>query len=133
MIAENGRFGQIEEQVSRLLRSTAACAFLLITSSNEENGISIWNHDGVSEFSFFIDWRYRPELEQAIRAFFTRRGLSTTLDYLAGNGVTRDAMRCIFYTISARVRIITDLARKVLAVTCGLAEQETLKFIHSKF
>src|SRR5262245_27576823 len=107
-------FGQIESYVTRLLRSAARFTSVIIATPDEQMAVSLWQRGGVPEFTLSVEWRSEPERERAARQFFSARGLSTSHDYLAGNGNVPDATRYLGYFLPPDVQFITALTKDVL-------------------
>src|ERR1700752_4966697 len=88
-------FAHIESYISRLLRSSAPFTSLIVATPDGQIAVSLWQRGGVPEIWLSVQWRSETEREQAVRRFFSERGLSTSQDYLAGNGGIPDATRCL--------------------------------------
>jgi hypothetical protein len=121
-------FAQIESYVSRLLRSIARFTSVIIATPDQQTAVSLWQRAGVPEFTLSVEWRSEAERERAVRLFFSERGLSTSHDYLAGNGGVPDATRCLGYFLPPDVHFITDLTKDVLRQIYQLQEQHALDF-----
>lgn len=78
-----------------------------------------------------VDWRKEPEREAAIRAFFDSLSVEPTEDYLAGNGLVRDASRILSYPIQGDASTITELAKRILEELCGISPEEALNIEYS--
>src|SRR5262249_34157875 len=106
---------------SPLLRSSARFTSVIIATPDGQIAVSLWQRGGVPEFTLSVEWRSQPEQERAVRQFFSTRGLSTSHDYLAGNGGGPDATRCLGYFLPPDVQYITALTRDVLCevIICG--------------
>ena len=125
-------FAYIEGYVSRLLRSSASFTSVLIATPNGQTAVSLWRRDGVPEFSLSVEWRSEPERERAIRRFFDERKLSTSHDYLAGNGGVPDATRCLGYFLPPDVQFITTLTKAVLQQIYRLQDSDALNFTYEE-
>jgi hypothetical protein len=121
-------FAQIESYVSRLLRSSARFTSVIIATPNEQMAVCLWQRAGVPEFTLSVEWRSEAERERAVRQFFSERGLSTSHDYLAGNGGVPDATRCLGYFLPPDVQFITALTKDVLRQIYQLREHDALDF-----
>ena len=121
-------FAQIESYVSRLLRSSARFTSVIIATPDQLTAVSLWQRAGVLEFTLSVEWRSEAERESAIRQFFAERGLSTSHDYLAGNGDVPDATRCLGYFLPSDVQFITTLTKDALRQIYQLREQDALDF-----
>jgi len=67
-----------------------------------------------------------------VRQFFAERRLSTSHDYLAGNGGVPDATRCLGYFLPPDVQFITTLTKDVLQEIYRLREQDALDFSYEE-
>ena len=121
-------FAQIESYVSRLLGSSARFTSIIIATPDQQMAVSLWQRAGVPEFTLSVEWRSEAERERAVRQFFSERGLSTSHDYLAGNGGVPDATRCLGYFLPPDVQFITALTKDVLRQIYHLREQDALDF-----
>ncbi len=121
-------FAQIESYVSRLLRSSVRFTSVIIATPDQQMAVSLWQRGGVPEFTLSVEWRSEPERERAVRQFFSERGLSTSHDYLAGNGGVPDATRCLGYFLPTDVQFITILTKDVLRQIYQLREHDALDF-----
>jgi len=121
-------FAQIENYISRLLKSSARFNSLIIARPNGQMAVSVMKRGKLPWFSAMVNWRSEPERERAIMDFFAQRGLSTTQDYLAGNGEVPDAIRCLAYSLPADVQFITAITKEVLREVYHLREEEGLNF-----
>jgi hypothetical protein len=121
-------FAHIEAYVSRLLRSSARFTSLIIATPDGQTAVSLWQRGGISEFTLSVEWRSEAEQEQALRRFFSERGLSTSHDYLAGNGGVPDATRCLGHFLPADAQFITALTKDVLRQIYRVREQDALDF-----
>jgi hypothetical protein len=124
----SGGFDQIEAYVSRLLGSSARFTSIIIATPDERMAVSLWQRAGVPEFTLSVEWRSEAERERAVRQFFSERGLSTSHDYLAGNGGVPDATRCLGYFLPPDLQFITALTKDVLRQIYQLREQDALDF-----
>lgn len=122
----------VGEYVSRLLGSEAAFASLIIATLDRQRGFLVWRRGGEITVSTHVDWRMDPQREQAIRQFFSSRGLAPTQDYLAGNGGVPDATRCLSYPCGSDARQIADVYRSLLSEVFGVAEAEGLGFCYQE-
>ena len=125
-------FAQIESYVSRLLRSCARFTSVIIATPDQQIAVSLWQRGGVPEFTLSVEWRSEAERERAVRQFFSERGLSTSHDYLAGNGGVPDATRCLGYFLPPDVQFITALTKDVLRQIYQLREQDALDFSYEE-
>jgi len=125
-------FAQVDSYVSRLLGSSARFTSVIIATPDQQIAVSLWQHVGLSEFTLSVEWRSEPEQERAVRKFFSARGLSTSHDYLAGNGTVPDATRCIGYFMPSDVQFITGLTKDVLGQIYHLREQDALDFTYQE-
>jgi hypothetical protein len=121
-------FAQIESYVSRLLSSSARFTSVIIATPDQQIAVSLWHRSGIPEFTLGVDWRSEPERERAVRQFFSAHGLSTSHDYLAGNGNVPDATRCLGYFLPPDAQFITTLTTDVLRQIYQLREQDALDF-----
>lgn len=121
-------FAQLESYVSRLLRTSARFTSVMIATPDQQMAVSLWQRGGVPEFTLSVEWRSESERESAIRQFFAERRLSTSHDYLAGNGGVPDATRCLGYFLPPDVQFITALTKDVLRQIYQLREQDALDF-----
>ena|SRR5437870_3509911 len=121
-------FTQIEGYVSRLLGSSARFTSVIIATPDQQIAVSLWQRAGVPEFTLSVEWRSETERERAVRQFFAERGLSTSHDYLAGNGGVPDATRCLGYFLPSDAQFITTLTKAVLREIYQLREQDALDF-----
>ena len=94
--------------------------------------MSLWQRAGVPEFTLSVEWRSEAERERAVRKFFAERGLSTSHDYLAGNGNVPDATRCLGYFLPPDAQFITTLTKDVLQQIYLLREQDALDFSYEE-
>lgn len=120
--------GQIQSYVSRLLRSTARFSSLIIATPDQQVAVSLWQRGGIPEFSLSLQWRSEPERERAVRQFFTERGISTSQDYLAGNGDVPDATRFLAYFLPSDGPFITGITQDVIRRIYGVRDQDPLNF-----
>jgi hypothetical protein len=125
-------FAHIESYVTRLLQSSASYTSVIIGTPDHQTAVLVSQRDGVPEFGLFIDWRSDMERERAIRPFFAERGLSTSHDYLAGNGDVPDATRCLGYFLPTDVEFITTITKNVLQQIYRLREQDALNFTYEE-
>jgi hypothetical protein len=121
-------FAKIESYVSRLLLSSARFTSVIIGTPDRQMAVCLWQQGGIPEFTVSIEWRAKVERERAIRQFFAQRGLSTSHDYLAGNGGVPDATRCLGYFLPPDVQFITALIKDVLRHIYLLPEKSALDF-----
>jgi len=122
-------FAQVDDYVSRLLRSSARFASVIIGTPDQRKAVCLWRRGGVPEFTFLVEWRSEPERERAIRQIFAERGLSVSHDYLAGNGGVPDVTRCLGNFLPPDdVQFITALTKDVLRQIYQLREEEALDF-----
>jgi hypothetical protein len=121
-------FAQIESYVSRLLRSSARFTSVIIATPDQQMAVSLWQRGGVPEFTLSVEWRSEAERERAARQFFSERGLSTSHDYLAGNGGVPDATRCLGYFLPPDLQFVTALTKDVLRQIYHLREKDSLDF-----
>jgi hypothetical protein len=121
-------FSHIEHYVSRLLQSSARFTSVIIATPDQQVAIGLWQRGVVPEFTLSVEWRSKPELERAVRQFFSERGLSTSHDYLAGNGGAPDATRCLGFFLPPDVQFITTFTKDLLCRIYQLREQDALDF-----
>jgi hypothetical protein len=121
-------FAQIESYVCRLLRSSVRFTSVIIATPDGRIAVSLWQRAGVPQFTLSIEWRSEAQRERAVRQFFFERGLSTSHDYLTGNGVVPDATRCLGYFLPAEEQFISALTKDVLRKIYKLREQDALDF-----
>jgi hypothetical protein len=121
-------FAQIEGYVSRLLQSSARFTSVIVATPDKLAAVGLWQRSGVPEFTLLVQWRSDADRERAIRQFFAGRGLSTSHDYLAGNGGVPDATRCLGYFLPPDVQFISTLTKDVLRQIYHLREQDALDF-----
>jgi hypothetical protein len=119
---------QIENYVSRLLRSTARFTSIIIATPNQQVAVILWQRGGIPSFSLSLQWRSEQERERAVRQFFSERGLSISEDYLAGNGDVPDATRCLGYFLPSDGQFITGITQDALRQIYGVREQDPLNF-----
>jgi hypothetical protein len=129
--ASNG-FAQIKGYVSRLLQSSARFTSVIIATPDGRIAVSLWQRGGIPEFALSVQWRSEAEREQAVRQFFSERGLTTSHDYLGGNGGIPDATRCLGYFLPADVEFITALIKDVLRQIYYIREQDALDFSYQE-
>ncbi len=121
-------FSHIEPYVSRLLQSSASFCSVLIATPNQHVAVSLWKRGDVPEFTLLVDWRSAPELERAVRHFFSERKLAPSHDYLGGNGNVSDAIRCLGFFLPSDGQFITALTKDVLCRIYQLGERDALNF-----
>jgi hypothetical protein len=121
-------FSQIENYVSRLLRSSARFTSVIIATPDEQMAVSLWQRAGVPEFTLSVEWRSEAGRERDVREFFSERRLSTSHDYLAGNGGIPDATRCLGFFLPPDVQFITSVTKDVLRQIYQLREHDALDF-----
>jgi hypothetical protein len=121
-------FVQIESYVSRLLRSSGRFTSVIIATPDGQMAVGLWQRAGVPEFTLSVDWRSEAERERTVRQFFSERALSTSHDYLAGNGGVPDATRCLGYFLPPDVQFITALTKDFLCRIYRLREHGALDF-----
>jgi hypothetical protein len=119
---------QIQSYVSRLLRSTARFASLIIAAPDQQVAVSLWQRGGIPVFSLSLQRRSEPERERAVRQFFSERGLAIFQDYLAGNGDVPDATRCLAYFLTSDCPFITGITQDVLRRIYSVRDQDPLNF-----
>jgi hypothetical protein len=124
---KNG-FAHIESYVVKLLCSTASFASLVVTTPNEQQALGLWNRNGIVYFNVDIDWRAKPEIERAVRDFFGSREIVATEDYLAGNGDTSDALKCLHFCLRPDASEVATLIKEFLREVYGLHEETGLDF-----
>jgi hypothetical protein len=121
-------FAQIGSYVSRLLGSSARFTSVIIATPDQQIAVSLWQRGGIPELTLSVEWRSEAERERAVRQFFSERGLSTSHDYLAGNGDVSDATRLLGYFLQPDPQFITALTKDVLRQIYHLPEQAALDF-----
>lgn len=125
-------FAQIQSYVSRLVRSSARAASLMITAPDHRMAVSILQRGRVLEFSLIVQRDSEPGREDAIRQFFATHGLSPSSDYLAGNGGVPEAVRCLGYSLPQDERFITDIASDLLCKIYSLRKEDGLHFTYQE-
>ena len=125
-------FAHVESYVSRLLQSSASFTSVIIATPDQQTAVSLWQRGGIPEFTLSLEWRQEAERERAVRQFFAERKLSTSHDYLAGNGGVPDATRCLGYLLPPDVQFITTLTKDVLKQIYQLREQDALDFSYEE-
>ena len=121
-------FAQIEGYVSRLLGSSARFTSIIIATPDQQMAVSLWQRAGIPELTLLVEWRSEANRERAVRQFFSERGLSTSHDYLTGNGGVPDAIRCLGYYLPPDMQFITALTKDLLSQIYQLREQDALDF-----
>lgn len=129
--ASNG-LAHIESYVMRLLNASASFTSLLIATPDEQIAVGLWKRGGAPELSVSLEWRSEAERERGIRDFFAGRRLSTSHDYLAGNGDVPDATRCLGYFLPSDAHLITTLIKDVLQQIYRLREDAALDFTYEE-
>ena len=125
-------FAHIQSYVIRLLKSSGSFTSVIIATPDQQIAVSLWQRGGVPEFTVSVEWRSEPERERVVRQFFAERRLSTSHDYLAGNGGVPDATRCLGYFLPPDVQFITTLTKDVLQEIYRLREQDALDFSYEE-
>jgi hypothetical protein len=122
----------VEHYVSRLLRSPAPFASVMIATPGGRFAVGLWKRGSVPEIHLNVEWRAEPEREQAIRQFFAGRKLSASCDYLAGNGGVPDATRFLGFYLPSNLQSITSLTKDLLQSVYELSEQDALNFTYQE-
>jgi len=111
---------QIQPFVSRVLRSTADSAWIVIATPSGRTAISIGKHNGALSLGVSVGVRER-KCETSVRSFFAERGIGPSRDYLAGNGGVPNAVRILEFPLPRTAQrsavIAADLLRAVYRLT----------------
>ena len=130
------RFGsngisQIGSFVQRVLRSPATSAWIVISTPSGRTAISIGKHEGALTFGTSVDVRKRAR-ESALRAFFARRRIQPTRDYLAGNGGVPNCVRVLEFPAPHAATWTAKLAGDLLRTVYRLTQQSALNIRFSE-
>jgi hypothetical protein len=126
-IYESNGFSQIESYMSKLLVESESFKSLMIHSPDGNRGLSFSMQSGVTHVNFVVHVLEEPAKEDLIREYFASLGIEPTEDYLAGNGLVRDASLILSYPVNGNAEELTAMAQELLQNICNIAANEALQ------
>ena len=118
-------FAEIEGFVSRVLASKAPSCWAIFSTKSGNTSISVGSLNGAVTLGLSADARSQAQ-QKAIRAFFARRDIAPSQDYLAGNGGRPNATRILSFPMPRDAKAISELATDLLRAVYRLKETTTL-------
>ncbi|WP_171160075.1 hypothetical protein [Usitatibacter palustris] len=107
---------QVKPYMARVLASEASSSWAQFSTNSGHTAISLGKRDGRLYLALTVEVKQRKR-EADVRAFFSKRSILPTSDYLGANGGVPEATRIMDFPIPNDVgiaaRIATDLLREV--------------------
>lgn len=122
--SSNG-MAHIQDFVQRVLSSDADSAWITIGTPSGRTAIGIAKQRGRPLVGVTIKSKARAR-EAAVRAFFARRGICASSDYLAGSGGVPNAVRVLDYPLPSNASKISKMAADLLKAVYRLNARSPL-------